>query len=75
MIAVILVSSVVSLAWPTSNAAHDSPSCSQSGRAVGVFGSDSVAMRQVIAACIIPPGMESTRRVAMALRLSVGGKM
>ena len=41
---------------------------------MGAFGSTSVAMRQVTTARIIPPGVESTRRVAMALWLSVGGK-
>ena len=70
-----LGSSVVSPVWLTLKAAHDSPSCFQSGGIVGVFGSDPVARRQVVTARIIPPGVESTRRVAMALRLSVGGKM
>ena len=58
-----------------SKAAHDSPSCSQSGGIVGAFGSIPVARRQVTTARIISPGVESTRRVAMVLRLSVGGKM
>ena len=66
---------VVSPVWLTLKTAHDSPTCSQSGEIVGGFGSDPVARRQVITARIIPPGVESTRRVAMALRLSVGGKM
>ena len=70
-----LGSSVVSSVWLTLKAAHDSPTCFQSGEIVGVFGSDPVGRRQVITARIIPPGVESTRRVAMAFRLSVGGKM
>ena len=58
-----------------SKAAHDSPSRFQSGGIVGALGSIPVARRQVTTARIIPPGVESTSRVAMALRLSVGGKM
>ena len=58
-----------------SKAAHDSPSCSQSGGIVGAFGSIPVARKQVTIARIIPPGMESTRRVAMAVRLDVDGKV
>ena len=57
-----------------SKAPHDSPSCSQSGGIVGACGSTPVARRQVTTARIIPAGVESTRRLAMALRLSVGGK-
>ena len=53
----------------------DKSSCFQSGEIVGAFGSIPVARRQVTTARIIPPGVESTRRGAMALRLSVGGKM
>ena len=75
MVVVRLGSAVVSSVWLMSKAAHDSPSCSQSGGIVGAFGSVRVARRQVTTACTIPPGVESTRRVAMALRLSVGGKM
>ena len=56
-------------------ALHDNPSCSQSGGTVEAFGSTPVARRQITTARILPPGVESTRRVAMALRLSVGGKM
>ena len=41
---------------------------------VGAFGSIPVARRQVTTSYIILPGVESTRRLAMALRLSVGGK-
>ena len=52
-----------------SKASHDKPSCSQSGGGiVGAFGSTPVARRQVTTARIIPPGVESMRRVAMALR-------
>ena len=40
MVVAMLGSSVVSSVWLTSNASHDSPSCSQSGGVVGVFGSD-----------------------------------
>ena len=58
-----------------SKAAHGSPSCSQSGGIGGVFRSVPVARRQVATARIIPAGVESTKSVAMALRLSVGGKM
>ena len=57
-----------------SKASHNKPSCSQSGGIVEAFGSTPVARRQVTTARIIPPGMESARRVVMALRLSVGGK-
>ena len=42
---------------------------------MGAFGSVPVARRQVTTARIIPPGVELTRRVVIALRLSVGGKM
>ena len=42
---------------------------------MGAFGSRPVTRRQVATARIIPPGVESTRRVAMAVRLSVGGKI
>ena len=58
-----------------SKAAHDSPSYFQSGGIVGALGSIPVARRQVTIARIIPPGVESTRRGAMAPRLSVDGKM
>ena len=58
-----------------SKASHDRPSCSKSGGIVGAFGSTPVARRLVTTAHIIPPGAESTRMVAMALRLSVGGNM
>ena len=75
MVVVRLGSPVVSSVGLKLKAAHDSHSCSQSVEIVGVFGSDPVARRQVITARIIPPGVESTRSVAMALRLSVGGKM
>ena len=57
-----------------SKASHDKPSCSQSGGIVGAFGSTPVTRRQVTTTCIILPGVESTRRVAMTLRLNVGGK-
>ena len=66
MIGVRLDSSVVSSVLRMSKAAHDSPSCFQSGGIVGAFGSSPVVRRQVT-------GVESTRKVAMALRLSVGG--
>ena len=68
-------SSVVLSVLRMSKAAHDDISYSQSGGSVGAFGSIPVARRQVTTARIIPPGVELTRRVAMALRLSVGGKM
>ena len=45
----------------------DSPSSSQSGGIVGAFGSIPVAKRQVTTTRTIPPGVESTRRVALAL--------
>ena len=67
--------SVVPSVLRISKAGHDSPSCSQSGGIVGSFGSIPGARRQVATARIIPPGMESTRKVKMALRLSVVGKM
>ena len=70
-----LDSSVVPSVLLMSKAALDNPSFSQSGGSVGAFGSIPVARRQVTTARIIQPGVESTRRVAMALRLSVGGKM
>ena len=75
MVVARLGSSVVSSVWLMPKAAHDSPSCSQSGGIVGAFGSVPVARRQVTTARIIPPGVESTRRVAMALRLSLGEKI
>ena len=75
MVVARLGSSAVSSVWLMPKAAHDSPSCSQSGGIVGAFGSVPVARRQVTTARIIPPGVESTRRVAMALRLSLGEKM
>ena len=68
-------SSVVPPVLRISKAAYDKPSYSQSGGSVGAFGSIPVARRQVTTARIIPPGVESTRRVATALRLSVGWKM
>ena len=58
-----------------SKAPHDNPSCFQSGGTVGAFGSTVVARRRVTTARIIPPGVESTRTVAMALRLSLSGNM
>ena len=58
-----------------SKASHDNPSCSQSGGIVGAFGSILGAKRQVTTARTIPPGSESTRRVVMALRLNIGGKI
>ena len=48
---------------------------SQSGGIVAAFGSTPVARRQVTTARIIPRGVESTKRVAIALRLSVGGNL
>ena len=68
------VSSVVPSIFQMSKAPHDSPSCSQSGGIGGAFGSTPVARKEVTTARIIPPGVESTRRLTMALRLSVGGK-
>ena len=56
-------------------ASHGSPSCSQSGEIVVAFDSTPVARRHVTTARIIPPGVESTRRVAIALQVSVGEKM
>ena len=70
-----LDSSVIASILRMSKAAHDSPSSSQCGGIVGAFGSIPVARRQVTIARIIPPGVKSTRRVAMALLLSVGGKV
>ena len=58
-----------------SEAVQDSPSCFPSGGVVGALGSNLVARRQVTTDRIIPPGVELTRRMAMALRLSAGGKM
>ena len=75
MVGARLDSSVVTSVLQMSKAAHDSPSYSQSGGNVEAFGSIPVARRQVTTARIISPGVESTRRMAMALRLSVGGKM
>ena len=75
MVGARLDSSVVPSVLRMLKVAHDSPSSSQSGGTVGAFGNIPVAERQVTTARIIPPGVESTRRVAMALRLSVGGKM
>ena len=57
-----------------SKASHDKPSCSQSGEILGAFGSTPVARRHDTTARIISPGVESTRRVVMAPRLSVGRK-
>ena len=57
-----------------SKASHYKPSCSQLGGIVGAFGSTPVARRQLTTAHIIPPEVESIRREAMALRLSVSGK-
>ena len=65
--------SVVSSVLRMSKAAHDSPFCAQSGGIVGAFGSIPRGRRQITTARIIPPGVESTRKVKMALRLSVGG--
>ena len=67
-------SAVPSVLW-MSKAAHDSPSSSQSGGIVGAFGSIPVARIQVTTARIMSPGVELTRTVAMAFRLSVGRKM
>ena len=75
MVGVRLDTSVVPSVLRMSKAAHDTPSYFQSGGIVGAFGSIPVAKRQITTARIIPPGVESTRRVVMALRLSVGGKM
>ena len=75
MVAAVWGPSAVSSVWLTMKAAQDSPSCSVSNGVVEVFGNAPVARRQVITARIIPPGVESTRRLAMALRLSVGGKI
>ena len=69
------VSSVVPSILRMSKASHDSPSCFQSGGIEGALGSTPVARRQVTTARIILPAVESTRRVAMALRLIVGGKI
>ena len=55
-------------------ALHDKPFCSKSVGIVGAFGTTPVARRFVTTARIILPGVELTRMVAMALRLSVGGK-
>ena len=69
------VSSIpLSVLGMSSKASQDNPSCYQSGGIVGAFGSIPVARRQVTTARIIPPGVDSTRRVAMARRRSVGGK-
>ena len=70
-----LDSSVVPSVLRMSKAAHDSPSGFPSGGSVGALGSNPVARRQVTTARIIQPGVELTRMVAMALRLSVVGKM
>ena len=70
-----LDSSAVPSVSGMSEAAHDSPSSSQSDGIVGVFGSTPVVRRQLTTARIIPPGVESRKSVAMALRLSVGEKM
>ena len=75
MVVARLGSSVVSSVWLMPKAARDSPSCSQSDGILGAFGSVPVARRQVTTTRIIPPVAESTRRVAMALRLSLGEKM
>ena len=75
MVGARLDSSVVPSILRVSESAHDRPSCSQSGGTVGAFGSIPVAGRQVTTARSIPSGVESTRSVAMALRLSVGEKM
>ena len=53
---------------------YDKPSRSPSSGIVGTFGSTHVARRHFTTARIIYPEVESTRRVAMALQLSVGGK-
>ena len=75
MVGVRLNSSVVPSVLRMSKAARDSPSYSQSGGIVGAFDSIPVSRRQVTTARIIPPGVESTRKVAIALRLSVSGEM
>ena len=75
MVGARLDSSAVPSVLRMSKVAHDSPSSSQSGGTVGASGTIPVAKIQVTTARIIPPGVESTRRVPMALRLSVGGKI
>ena len=75
MVGARLDSSVVPSVLRVSKALYGSPSCSQSGGIVGAFGSIPVARRQVTTARIIPPGVELTRRVTLALRFGVGGKM
>ena len=75
MVGARLDSSIVPSVLRMSKAAYGSSSSSQSGGIVRAFGSVPVARRQVITARIISPGVESTRRVAVALRLSVGGKV
>ena len=75
MVGVRLDSSVVPFVLRMSKAAHDIPSCFQSGGIVGALGSIPVARREATTARIIPSEVKSARRVAMALRLSVGGKM
>ena len=74
MVGARLDSSVVPSVLRMSKAAHDSPSCFPSGGIAGALGSNPVARIQVTTARIIPPGVGLTRRVAIALRLSVGGK-
>ena len=74
MVGARLDSSVVPSVLRMSKAAHDSPFCFPSGGIVGALGSGPVARRQVTTARIILPGVELTRRVAMALRLSRGEK-
>ena len=75
MIGARLDSSVVPSLLRMSKAAHDSLSCFPSGGIVGALGSNPVVRRQVTTARIIHPGVDLTRRVAMALQLSVVGKM
>ena len=75
MVGARLDSSVVPSVLRMLKAAHDNPSCFPSGGIVGALGSSPVARRQVTTARIIQPGVELARRVAMALRLSVVGKM
>ena len=75
MVGARLDSSVVPSVLRMSKAAHNSPSYFPSGGIVGALGSNPVARRQVTTARIIQPGVELTKRVAMALRLSVVRKM
>ena len=59
----------------SSKAAHDRPFCSMSGGVVGFLKSILAARRLVTTAYTIPSGVVSTKMLATALRLSVGGKM